>query len=97
MPSGKRRGAGRVYQPRRPDGGPVAGGHEAGGAAGPVSYTHLDVYKRQVLDMPYIINKQYSYAEGYVTEQSHGADANGVASLAINLRPGDYILTAYIL
>ncbi|WP_418967343.1 GTP-binding protein [Catenibacterium sp.] len=25
-----------------------------------------------VLDMPYIINKQYSYAEGYVTEQSHG-------------------------
>ena len=24
-----------------------------------------------VLDMPYIINKQYSYAEGYVTEQSH--------------------------
>ena len=22
--------------------------------------------------MPYIINKQYSYAEGYVTEQSHG-------------------------
>ena len=25
-----------------------------------------------LLDMPYIINKQYSYAEGYVTEQSHG-------------------------
>lgn len=25
-----------------------------------------------VLDMPYIINKQYSYAEGYVTEQAHG-------------------------
>lgn len=24
------------------------------------------------LDIPYIINKQYSYAEGYVTEQSHG-------------------------
>ena len=23
-------------------------------------------------NMPYIINKQYSYAEGYVTEQSHG-------------------------
>lgn len=25
-----------------------------------------------VLDIPYIINKQYSYAEGYVTEQAHG-------------------------
>ena len=25
-----------------------------------------------VLDMPYIINRQYNYAEGYVTEQSHG-------------------------
>lgn len=25
-----------------------------------------------VLDIPYIINKQYSYAEGYVTKQAHG-------------------------
>ena len=25
-----------------------------------------------VLDMPYIINRQYNYAEGYVTEHSHG-------------------------
>lgn len=25
-----------------------------------------------ILDIPYIINKQYSYAEGYVTEQAHG-------------------------
>lgn len=24
------------------------------------------------LDIPYIINKQYSYAEGYVTRQAHG-------------------------
>ena len=32
----------------------------------------LSFLKDFVLDMPYIINKQYSYAEGYVTEQSHG-------------------------
>lgn len=25
-----------------------------------------------VLDLPYIINRQYCYAEGYVTEQAHG-------------------------
>ena len=29
-------------------------------AAGPVSYTHLDVYKRQVLDEPYIFTKDYN-------------------------------------
>ena len=34
-----------------------------------VSFIVLIMY---VLHMPYIINKQYSYAEGYVTEQSHG-------------------------
>ena len=33
----------------------------------------LILYLKDVaLDMPYIINKQYCYAEGYVTEQSHG-------------------------
>ena len=33
----------------------------------------LILYLKDVaLDMPYIINKQYCYAEGYVMEQSHG-------------------------
>ena len=33
----------------------------------------LSLYLKDfVLDMPHIINKQYSYAEGYVTEQFHG-------------------------
>ena len=42
------------------------------GAVAAVAILLILYLKDFVLDMPYIINKQYSYAEGYVTEQSHG-------------------------
>ena len=44
--SGGKRGGRGIDDPRRESG---------GGAAGPVSYTHLDVYKRQELQLEAVI------------------------------------------
>ena len=38
-----------------------------------ISFLVGHLYKQNIFSLySYIINKQYSYAEGYVTEQSHG-------------------------
>ena len=55
--------------------------------------THFDIILKDVLGNV-LVNKEVKITINGVTYKKI-TDTNGVASLAINLRPGDYILTAY--
>ena len=68
---------------------PLVGMGSSAGQAYPVSYTHLDVYKRQVRDYP--AHTGLDRVPGTVSRVHMGADGRGIVLNQVAVRVGKFI------